>query len=304
MKHVFMDAAGEGGVSGGAGAGVGSAGTGASGSAGGAGTGRVAGDGHGNSGAVADTGAGSSSALAAGAPDAGGATFDYVPEKFRVNKEDGTFDMDSSARRMADAYKNLERRIGDAPPAAATDYKVTVPETMKEAFDPATDEGFKSFAGKMHGLGLSQKQLDGVMESYFELAPKLVAGASMLDGDAAKSQLERTWAAHGGFDHQIGNAYRGASALAAKAGLDISELMRPDRLGNNVDFLRMMAAIAPEFGEDTSVGGVSIGGGMTEEKVEELMRSEAYKNMRHPDHERVSGQVRTWFEKKHGTAAV
>ncbi|WP_196482777.1 hypothetical protein [Burkholderia stagnalis] len=294
-RYVFMDAASDG-DGGGAGGSPGGGGAG-DGGAGGAGGTPVGGG--------ADGGAGGASALAAGVPGAGGApNFDFVPEKFRVNKDDGTFDIDSSSRRMADAYKNLERRIGEAPPAAATDYKVTVPDAMKEAFDPATDDGFKTFAGKMHGLGLTQKQLDGVMESYFELAPKLVAGAAMLDGDTAKSQLERAWSSQGGFAHQVGNAYKGASALAAKAGLNIDDLMRPDRLGNNVDFLMMMAAIAPEFGEDQSVGGVSIGGGMTEEKVEELMRSDAYRNMRHSDHERVSGQVRAWFEKKHGTAAV
>ncbi|WP_175040133.1 hypothetical protein [Burkholderia contaminans] len=283
-----MDAAGESGGAGGVGDG------GAGGGAGGA-----AGDAGGGGGAVG------TSALAAGAASAGGASdFEFVPEKFRVSKEDGSFDMDASLRRTTDAYKNLERRVGEAPPAAATDYTVTVPEAMKDAFDPATDDGFKSFAGKMHGLGLSQKQLDGVMESYFDLAPKLVAGAAMLDGDAAKSQLERAWASQGGFQHQVNNAYKGASALAAKAGLNIEDLMQPARLGNNVDFLMMMAAIAPEFGEDKSVGGVSIGGGMTDEKVEELMRSDAYKSMRHPDHERVSTQVRAWFERKHGTAAV
>ncbi|WP_321782340.1 hypothetical protein [Burkholderia pyrrocinia] len=297
-RYVFMDAASEGGGTGGGGAGTGGGegGAGGDGAAGAALAGSTGGDAGGE---------GGGSALAAGAPGAGGTPdFDFLPEKFRVNKEDGTFDIDSSSRRMADAYKNLERRIGEAPPAEATDYKVTVPDTMKDAFDPATDEGFRSFAGKMHGLGLSQKQLDGVMESYFDLAPKLVAGAAMLDEGAAKSQLERAWASQGGFAHQVGNAYKGASVLAAKAGLNIEELMQPGRLGNNVDFLMMMAAIAPEFGEDNSVGGVSIGGGMTEEKVEELMRSNAYTNTRNPDHERVSAQVRAWFETKHGTAAV
>lgn len=285
--YPLMDAAGEGGDPG---AGAGGEG-GAAGAAAGAGEGGAAG--------------GDPASLLAGG--AGGApTTDYIPEKYRVSKDDGSLDLEASSRKLADAYTAAEKRIGggDIPPKSADEYTVTVPDAMKDGFDPKTDDGFKAFAGEMHELGLTQKQLDGVMKHYFDLAPKLVAGATVLDATAAKTQLEQVWASQGGFDHQVRNAFQGASVLAQKAGISIDEVMAPTGLGNNVQFLRLMAAIAPEFAEDKSPGGTSIGGGTTEDKVNEMMMSDAYKNPKHPDHEKVSSTVRGFFERKYGTAAV
>lgn len=244
------------------------------------------------------------SLLQTGATDA--PTTDFIPEKYRVNKDDGALDLEASSRKLAEAYASAEKRIGggDIPPKSADEYTVTVPDAMKEAFDPKTDEGFKSFAGKMHELGLTQKQLDGVMSEYFTMAPKLVAGATMLDTDAAKTQLEQVWASQGGFDHQVRNAFQGAAVLAQKAGIPIEEVMSPQGLGNNVHFLRLAAAIAPEFAEDNSPGGQSMGGATTEDKVNEMMLSDAYKNPKHPEHEKVSATVRGFFERKYGKAAV
>ena len=221
-------------------------------------------------------------------------------------KDDGSMDLDASSRKLAEAYANAEKRIGsgDIPPKSADEYSVTVPDALKDAFDPATDEGFKAFAGEMHELGLTQKQLDGVMKHYFDLAPKLVAGATALDATAAKTQLEQVWASQGGFDHQVRNAYQGASVLAQKAGLSIDEIMAPTGLGNNVQFLRLMAAIAPEFAEDKSAGGTSFGSATSEDQIFDLMRGEAYQNPRHADHDKVSKQVKAFFERKHGTAAA
>lgn len=281
MRYVLMDAAGEGGDPGGGAGGDG------------------AGAGEGGAGA-----ADPASLLAGGA--AGAPTTDFMPEKYRVMKDDGTMDLDASSRKLAEAYASAEKRIGggDIPPKSADEYTVTVPDALKDAFDPKTDEGFKAFSGKMHELGLTQKQMDGVMAQYFDLAPKLVAGASMLDANTAKTQLEQVWAPHGGFDHQIRNAYQGAAVLAQKAGLSIDDIMAPTGLGNNVQFLRLMAAIAPEFAEDKSPGGTSMGGATTEDKVNEMMMSDAYKNPKHPEHEKVSATVRGFFERKYGTAAA
>lgn len=285
--YPLMDAAGEGGDPG---AGAGGEG-GAAGAAAGAGEGGAA-------------GGDPASLLAGGA--SGAPTTDYIPEKYRVSKDDGSFDLEASSRKLAEAYASAEKRIGggDIPPKSADEYTVTVPDALKDAFDPKTDEGFKAFSGKMHELGLTQKQLDGVMEHYFDLAPKLVAGASMLDANTAKAQLEQVWASQGGFDHQVRNAYQGAAVLAQKAGISIDEVMAPTGLGNNVQFLRLMAAIAPEFAEDKSAGGTSMGGATTEDKVNEMMMSDAYKNPKHPEHEKVSATVRGFFERKYGTAAV
>lgn len=300
-RFYVMDQASGDGAAGGGAAGAGAADGGSAGAGASAGAAGAGGDG---AGAAAGQGPGAgASVLESGA---NGTPTEFIPEKYRVNKDDGTFDLEASSRKLAEAYTNAEKRIGsgDIPPKTADEYSVAVPDAFKESFDPKTDEGFKAFAGKMHGLGLTQKQLDGVMESYFEMAPKLVVGAAALDGASAKAQLEKVWAPQGGFDHQVRNAYQGAAAIAAKAGISIDDIMAPQGLGNNVQFLRMMAAIAPEFAEDTSTGGLTIGSATSEEQINELMMGEAYKNTRHPDHDKVSKQVKAFFDRKYGTAAV
>lgn len=290
LLHVLMDAAGgDGGAGGGAAAG-GGADAGAAAAAAAAG-----GDGG--------QGGGGASLLAGAAAVGGetGAPTEFIPEKYRVTKEDGTLDLDASARKLAEAHGHLEKRLGsgDAPPKSADEYTVTVPDAFKDAFDPKADDGFKAFAGKMHELGLTQKQLDGVMEHYFQLAPQLVAGAAMMDEQGARAALEKVWGSGESFDKNVRTAYKGAAAIAQRAGVDINELMRPDRLGNNVDFLRMMAAIAPEFDEDTSPGGSGAPSESEENEVKKLMLSESYTNPKHPDYEATSKRVRAFFARKY-----
>lgn len=292
-RYVFMDQAGAEGASGGAAGAAGGSVDPLAGAAAGAGATGAAGAG--------DTGA-AGSVLAAGAAGTGQQPTEFIPEKYRVNKEDGSFDLEASSRKLAEAYGHAEKRIGsgDVPPKSAEEYAVTVPDAFKEAFDPKTDEGFKAFAGKMHGLNLTQAQLDGVMESYFEMAPKLVAGAQVLDANAATEELKKTWSTDADFSRNVRNAFVGTNAIAQKAGLSVDEIMSSP-LGNDPKFLRLMAAIGPEFAEDAPPGG---SGQISAEDINGLMRSEAYTNPKHADHAKVSAKIKTYFERKHGTEAA
>ena len=58
--------------------------------------------------------------------DSGNTGNDYIPEKYRTNKEDGTLDLEASSRKVAEAYKQLETRFGsgDVPPKTADEYAV------------------------------------------------------------------------------------------------------------------------------------------------------------------------------------
>jgi len=253
----------------------------------------------------ADAGAGApGSLLATGAAAAGdGApTTDFIPEKLRVMKEDGSIDMDASSRKLAEAYGSLEKRFGsgDAPPKDASEYKITVPDALKDAFDPATDEGMKGFLAGAHAAGLNQAQVDFVMGKYFEMAPQLAAGAVLHDAATATAELQKTWATESDFKRNVRNAYVGTTAAAQKAGLDVNEIMSGP-LGNNPQFLRLMAALGPEFQEDPGAGGQSMA---TQEDINVLLVSEAYTNPRHVDHAKVSAKIKQYFERKHGTEAA
>ena len=125
--HVFMDEtpSGEGG-----GAGGGSAAAPAGGAEGGSPTG-----------AAAEGGAAGSGGTALEAGGQGEGQQHFIPEKFLVKAEDGTVDLEGSAKKLAENYGNLEKRMGsgDMPPKSAEDYQITVPDTLKDVWNPKED---------------------------------------------------------------------------------------------------------------------------------------------------------------------
>lgn len=276
-----------------------------------AGDGNGGGAGGGGAPAAGD-GAGAGT-LGGGAGDAGGAALaggagapaaidSVIPEKYRVSNAEGQFDLDASARKMAEAHGHLEKRLGsgDAPPKSPTEYTATVPDNFKETFDPATDAGFKAFTEKAHAAGLTQKQMDVVMGAYYEMAPGLVAAGNALDEKAATTALKEVWATPEDYSGNIKHAYNAANVLAQKSGVPLDTLMDPKGLGNNPAFIRVLAALGPEFAEDVLPGGTSVGNALDDDAVNALMRSEAYTNPRHADYEKVSAQVRAHFARKAG----
>lgn len=285
IHFPLMDAATGDGNGGGAGSG------GDPGAAGGSGTG-AGGGGAGDAGTAA-------LAAGGGAPAAIDAV---IPEKYRVSNAEGQFDLDASARKLAEAHGHLEKRMGsgDAPPKSAAEYTATVPDNFKDTFDPTTDAGFKAFTEKAHAAGITQKQLDVVMDAYYQMAPGLVAAGHALDEKSATTALKEVWATPEAYSDNIKHAYNAANVLAQKAGVPLETLMDPTGLGNNPAFIRVLAALGPEFAEDVLPGGTSVGSALDDDAVNALMRSEAYTNPRHADYEKVSAQVRSHFARKAG----
>lgn len=240
------------------------------------------------------------SLLQTGATEAVPGAFDFIPEKLRVNKDDGAFDLEASSRKMGEAYSALEKRFGagDVPPRTAAEYTVSVPDAFKEAIDPATDVGMKGFLDGALEQGMTQKQVDFVMSKYFDMAPKLVEGGMQYDANTAAAELGKVWNNEADMKRGVRNAFVGASAAANKAGMDINAIMNGS-LGNNPDFVRLMAALGPEFQEDPGVGGMQM---VTQEDINSLLSSDAYKNPQHADHAKTSAKVRAYYERKHGTA--
>lgn len=75
-----------------------------------------------------------------------------------------------------------------------------------------------------------------------------------------------------------------------------------DEIGNNPMVLRMLAKIDAEMSEDTPASGdINL---EEQQGVRDLMKTEAYTNPKHADHERVSAQVRAFYQKSYGSQAV
>lgn len=270
LKHLFMNAAGEGAEGGGAGDG-GNPGT---------------GDG------------GSTSLLSTGAQNQPGGD-DWVPEKFRVMGEDGKLNIEGSARKLAESYTHLEKQRGTS----------TAPKTVDEYAPTVEVEGFKwdefksdpemqGFLKAAHAKGITNDQMGFILGEYMNRATALAGGAAELDQEAAATELRGTWKTDAEFQKNIGLAHRAFMSLA-----DPADQGKMDEIGNNPMVIRMLAKIGAEMGEDTPVGNGQIN--LEEQQsIRDLMKSEAYSNPKHADHERISAQVRAFYQKTYGDQTV
>lgn len=227
----------------------------------------------------------------------------YIPEKYQVKNEAGELDIEASARKLAEAHGHLEKRLGtgDAPPKSADDYTFTPPEELKD-IDLKSDPEIKDFLGRAHAAGLTQAQMDMVMGEYFRLAPQLAQGGAVLDRDGAEQTLKQVWATDSDFKRNTHLAYSATSAAIERSGVTMDEVEAAG-LGNNPTFLRLMAGLGAEFQEDRAPGG-AVHKSFGESDVRQLETSEAYTNPKHPDHDRVSKQVKAWYERKYGVEAA
>lgn len=211
------------------------------------------------------------------------------PEKYLVKGEADAVDWKASALKQTEGYNALSKRLGEmgAPPKAPEEYKVTLPDALKD-YDLEGDDSYKDFRAQAHKEGFTQKQFDLVMQNYLRLAPELVNGAKALSADEAVVELKKTWDTDQKYKEELGNAYRAAQAYG---GDEANELI--SKYGNDPLIVRMLARIGKETKEDSLTNpSPSVNNG---ESVESLQMSEAYRNPKHPDHARVSAQVRQHF---------
>lgn len=210
----------------------------------------------------ADGGQGDGAADPAPAPAApagsllsAGAAPDFIPEKYRVTKEDGSLDLEQSSRKLAESYSHLEKRLGsgDAPPKTAEEY---APKIEVEGFDWEefkADEGTQSFLKGAHAKGLTNDQVSYVLGEYLKAAPGLAEGAQVLNQQEAAAALREHWGSDQDMSKNVQASYRAVQAFANEGeGLgSFSKLMA--KYGNDPDFVAFSANIGKELREDSPV---------------------------------------------------
>lgn len=257
-------------------------------------------------GAVTQPGAAGADTVLASGKDGGGNQWEFVPEKFRVMKDDGTFDTEASLRKIVEPYSHLEKRMGsgDLPPKDAKDYVINLPDSLKDKVDPAklaTNEEFQEYVGKLHAAGLTQAQFDLAVGSNLELATEIaqsLAGeGSQASKDECAAALRAEWSTDEQFKTGVRDSYRG---IVGAIGQEKAESLIA-KYGNDPEFVLAWAAIGKEMKEDRQPN--TSGGGQPVEDISTLMLSDEYLNPKNPKHAEVSAKVRAHFEKKHGTKA-
>ncbi len=240
------------------------------------------------------------SAGAAGAAAAGTGTQpqDWLPEKYRVAKEDGSIDTEASARKLSDAYRHLEQKLGagEVPPKTADEY---APKVEVEGFnwdEFKADPLMQSFLKGAHAKGITNDQLSFVLGEYMQRVPELVQGAGQLDEQAATAELKKTWTTDQDFSTNVSNAFKAFNAFVDPADKD-----KIDEIGNNPIVLRLLARIGKELQEDSPVGGGAMNISGFDEQIAALRADPAYTDRNHPQHKIVLAKVTALYEKKHGT---
>lgn len=276
--HVFMDEApsGEGG-----GAGGGAAAAPAGGAEGGS-----------PAGAAAEGGAAGAGGTALEAGGQGQGQQHFIPEKFLVKAEDGTIDLEGSAKKLAENYGNLEKRMGsgDMPPKSAEDYQITVPDSLKDVWNPKEDALLGEFLKGMHADGASQKVIDRAIATHLDVVQKLLEGSKQLSSEECVAALRESWKTDEQYKEAIQQAYKAAVAY----GDSDAEAIIKD-YGNDPRIIKFMNRVGAELKEDGSI--TPPGGGIPQgQTTESLMMSEAYNNPKHPEHAAVSRQVAAHFE--------
>jgi hypothetical protein len=184
------------------------------------------------------------------------------------------------------------------PPKTADEYKPEgLPETVK-IDELMADPGTKSFLKKCHAKGMTNAQVSEVLAfGLQEWAPQLLKSDATQTAETATAALREAWTDEGAFKENISLAYKAATTVASKAGFSYEDLAAAG-LDNNPTFIRLMAALGPEIGEDRSPTG-SAPTPDEAQTIRSLEASEAYKNQKHPEHERVSAQIRAFYQRKY-----
>lgn len=219
---------------------------------------------------------------------------EWMPEKHVVKKEDGTFDLEASARKQADAYKALEKRIGtgDIPPKTHDAYEpeITIEGYALEALK--ADPMYQEFAEKAHAAGYTNAQMALAINEFLPRAEALARGSAQATAQDCVQALREVWTNENEYKTNINNAMRVVNAYAESTE-EAKEIVQA--LGNNERAIRLLARIGPELEEGRSPRGEPAA--MID--IESLTKSEAYWNANHPDHTATKSRVEKYYAEKY-----
>lgn len=228
-------------------------------------------------------------------------TDDWIPEKFRSNKDDGTLDLEASARKLNEAYANLEKRFGtgDVPPESVDKYELKDLPDGISVDDLKAEPSMQEFIAKAHAEGLTNKQLNFVVSEFLTNAKSLVDGNAALTKEEVSAELRKTWSTDQEMDANLQDAYKAAATYLDNDELD--QLLQAGGPGDNPDVIKLLARIGKELKEDVPPNNADQS---AQPDVQALLRSEAYTNPKHPDHKAVSAKVQAHYAKQYGNTPV
>lgn len=221
------------------------------------------------------------------------------PDKYTVKNPDGTINRDESTRKLLEGYKHLSKKMGETGgivPDNPDGYKINfkpadlgLPENLTPEM-VKNDEDFKKFAEQAHGLGFTNEQINLVASKYLEVVNSALDRRDENDMNACREELMKTWTNQGELDTGLKNAVRAFNHFASEQDRGLIDV-----IGNNPIVVRLLANIGATMREDSPVRNAQPM--ESRETITSLMKSEAYMNPKHPEHDAVYRQVANYYQR-------
>ena len=201
--------------------------------------------------------------------------------------------------RTDEEWGNAYAKLGR--PETAGDYTLGVPDGFEP--DAESQSSLKELA---HGLGLNQKQLDGLNGWYWEQVTAAMQGAAQGEQHAFETstiELKSMWGEK--FDGNMAIANR---ALKSIAGGKLEGVLEAKGMLNDPVMTEFLAEVGNALlGEDFMAG---VGHGNTsspqelDQQITEAMAHPAYTNRNDPQHQLQVKKVRDLYERRYGATAA
>lgn len=212
-----------------------------------------------------------------------------IPEKFMVKGADDQPDFKAIVEKLGQSYSHLEKRLGtgDLPPKSADEYKLEnyLPEGME-----TNQEALKPILGEFHKLGLTQKQVQGVMNTFGQT---VAAGqeAQKASFEAGSAALKTAWG-----EQYASNMTAAKTALSAYTAEqpELAEALKNPKYANDPVIIRLLAAVGADLNEDNPANGMD---GAAAESIDEIRRSKAYLDPKDPGHTDAVRKVNEAYSK-------
>jgi hypothetical protein len=196
---------------------------------------------------------------------------DWLPEKYRVSKDDKSLDLEASARKLAGGYSELARRMQEVglPPDSPEAYDVKELPAGLNFEELKKDPKMQTWLKGAHAKGMTNAQIQHVMSGLADF----VGGDASLTAEEATAELGKVWTSPADFQRNQRAAYRAASAIAQQMGVSYDDLEAAG-LGNNPVFVRVMAHIGAQMREDQAPNnpGTPAGAGNVDEQISQIRK--------------------------------
>ena len=203
-----------------------------------------------------------------------------------------------------DAPQDREKKLNDVyaklgRPESPDKYDLKLPEVNGIKWD---DNAVGMFKQTAHKLGLNSTQLNGLLTMYGEHLKTGLPNIEALNQKGAQA-LQEHWgvnAKRNAVMAENGFKQLALAELGAEGSERLLDAINASGFGSNPDFVRVVARIVSETGEDKYVDGVDNHrtDEQTDDEIRTLMGSKEYMDDRLPGHQAAVDKVRRLFEEK------